>query len=83
MSRVSRVTLRKPLVDWLRKLDDITPDIDRSAPSKVLTLKDDKKNPIEITEKLHSEAEKLSAGTHKINEHLGKQTLIYFWMNTI
>ena len=78
MSRVSRVTLRKPLVDWLRKLDDITPDIDRSAPSQVLTLKDDKKNPIEITEKLHSEAEKLSAGTHKINEHLGKTNIDLF-----
>ena len=32
-SRVSRETLSKPLVDWLRKLDDITPDIDRSAPT--------------------------------------------------
>ena len=77
-SRVSRVTLRKPLVDWLRKLDDITPDIDRSAPTQVLTLKDEKKNPIEITEELHSEAEKLSAGTHKINEHLEKTNIDLF-----
>ena len=75
---MSHVTLRKPLVDWLRKLDSITPDIDRSAPTQVLTLKDEKKNPIGITEELYSEAEKLSAGTHKINEYLEKTNIDLF-----
>ena len=79
-SRRSRVEINKPLLKWLEQLSVGAKEIDRSAPKKVLVLKDSNKNVIELNETQKPEAESLSKSTHAINEHLEK-TFIDLFLN--
>ena len=76
--RRSRVRLNKPVQDWLKRFDVDPDDIERTAPSRCLFLKDDKKQGIPVPPELQSKAEQLETNTHKINTNMEKTFIDLF-----
>ena len=69
-SRLSRIRINKPLLEWLKKLHVDTDDIEREPPQLTLQYKNKDKRPLPIPKHLEAKAVELDAGTKTINEKL-------------
>ncbi len=76
--RLTRVRPYKPLREWLKVLYVDPNDLERTAPSRCLFLKDDKKQGIPVPPELQEKAEQLETNTHKINANMEKTFIDLF-----
>lgn len=77
-SRISRVGLNRPLLEWLAELAIDPDDIDYKAPQSCLVLKDTAKKNIKVPAEMKERALELEASTHRINANLDRTFINLF-----